>query len=398
MNESIESLRTLVPRSADALELNAGTLSPTPTPVFDAVTELRREQATNPSDFFFHRIGPLVTAARTALAQFLSVSPADLFLLPNVTGAINLALQSIRLSPGDVILTTDHEYGAMTILLEHLARRDQASIRTIKLELRMSSNQIVEAFRENLDDRVKLVFFSHVTSPTGWRLPAERIVDAVRRDDRWIVIDGAHAIATGEVDVGAMRVDAYAANCHKWMMAPCGAGFLAASGRLKRVLTPLVRSWGDAYDAAAMDEPMIDREWNLDFGATRLQYRIEYQGVYDRTPQLVLPETIAFIHRVGLRRWIDRAHELAVYARTKLESCGLNCASPRDRERFTPMTVFDLDEGRAKSLRSNLWQKHRVFCPVTRAAGRSYLRVSTAWFNTEADIDQLAAALRVELN
>src|SRR3954452_14739851 len=81
----------------DSINLNAGTLSPTPTSVFAAVTDLRRRQAAAPSDFHWRQVQPLLSASRGRLAEYLNVNAADLVLLPNVTYAANTVLASLKL-------------------------------------------------------------------------------------------------------------------------------------------------------------------------------------------------------------------------------------------------------------------------------------------------------------
>src|SRR5437773_437991 len=114
---------------AGSINLNAGTLSPTPIPVFEAVTDLRRRQAANPSDFHWRQVPPLLHRSRSRLAKYLNVRDADLVLLPNVTYAVNIVLGSLKLETGGEILTTDHEYGAMRFCLERFARKNDLKIR-----------------------------------------------------------------------------------------------------------------------------------------------------------------------------------------------------------------------------------------------------------------------------
>src|SRR4051794_721372 len=82
------------------INLNSGTLFPTPKPVLEAVDMLRREMATNPSDFVWRRLPVLIQTVRSSLAQYLRCEPADLLLLPNVTYAINIISDSLKLEPG----------------------------------------------------------------------------------------------------------------------------------------------------------------------------------------------------------------------------------------------------------------------------------------------------------
>jgi isopenicillin-N epimerase len=409
---TLDSLRDrwMLPVPAGEIHLNAGTLSPTPRPVFDAVELLRREQASTPSDFFFNRMNDLLGDARTSLAQFIRARRQDVFLQPNVTTAINLAMRSIALKPGDEILTTDHEYGAMSLLLDAVSRSTGARVKRVKIAMPVESPEaIIDAMRRGITGRTRVMFFCHVTSATALVFPVKELCRLAREHGLLSVIDGAHAPGMVPLDLTKLGADAYAANCHKWMMAPCGAGFLHASQRLKPMLRPLVVSWGDER----FNPRLPDRaRWR---GTTALQYRLEYHGVYDRTPQMVLPEAIAAIEQLRLSPGLARGSEsdrqsapvprpgpglndavslriasLRERARSAFESIGLPCTSPLDHRLTGAMTVFALTSSQANTISKHLWATHRVLIPVTQHAGKRYLRVSTAWFNTDDEIDEAA--------
>src|SRR5438477_8987590 len=87
--------RRLIPQPPGAINLNAGTLSPTPLPLLDAVAELRLRQASAPSDFLWRQSPPLIQRAREKLAGYLNCSMADLLLLPNITFAISIAVNAL---------------------------------------------------------------------------------------------------------------------------------------------------------------------------------------------------------------------------------------------------------------------------------------------------------------
>src|SRR5439155_13262446 len=125
--------RKRVSLTPGTINLNSGTLSPTPLAVLEAVTRLRQRLAANPSDFLWRKTPPLINAARARLAQYVRCDPADLLLLPNITFAINIIAESLKLPEGTEILTTDHEYGAMMACWRRAAKRQKCSIRQITL-------------------------------------------------------------------------------------------------------------------------------------------------------------------------------------------------------------------------------------------------------------------------
>src|SRR4051812_47666056 len=163
-----KSARSEMMRDLSSINLNAGTLSPTPLPVFEAVTNLRRRQASNPSDFCWRQTQPLLARSRARLAQYLSCREVDLVLLPNITFAMNIAIGSLRLPAGSEILTCNHEYGAMLYCLERYAQTRDVRIQKVSLPNRREDPQeIVDAFLAGVSQKTGAVFFSHCTTTTG---------------------------------------------------------------------------------------------------------------------------------------------------------------------------------------------------------------------------------------
>ena len=388
-----DAARRLVPQRPDKVNLNAGTLSPTPAPVLDAVTRLRAAQAAAPSDFAWRQAPGLLQRARLRLATYLGCRTQDLLLLPNVTYAINIVANSLRLPPGSEILTTDHEYGAMLFVWQRLAKRHDLRVRQFPLPYRAEDpDEIVEAFRRAVTAQTRVVFFSHCTTTTGLVLPAERITRAAREragDDALVVIDGAHAPGMVQVDLSGTGADFYGANCHKWMMCPPGSGFLHAAPHRRAMLEPLVTSWGWEWERARPDD---DSGW----GGTFWQRDLEFHGTLDRTPQMAIPDALDFREQPlgGDNSIRARTRELVTHARHRLAGAGgIEPATPQHPDLSGSIVAFEYPCADVIAMRDRMWNEFGIECPVTQACGRTFLRVSCAWFNTTGDLDRLADAL-----
>ncbi len=155
--------------------LNTGSFGPLPRPVFERVTRLRARLAAEPMDFLLRESPPLLWEARSQLARFVGTEPGRLVFTANVTASINMVAAGLELAgPGEILLT-DHEYGAMQWCWERAAQRQGLSVRTFALPtVAEEPGVIVEAFAAAMSPRTRLVFFSHVLSPTGLVLPARR--------------------------------------------------------------------------------------------------------------------------------------------------------------------------------------------------------------------------------
>ena len=382
--------RELMELDESSINLNAGTLSPTPRPVLRAVAELRGRQSQAPSDFCWRQWPALLDESRAALARYLNCYAKDLLLLPNVTFAMNIAFTALQdLGLDSEILTTDHEYGAMMFALERVATRKRLRVRELKLPyLSEDPDELVQSFAGQLTDKTRAIFFSHCTTTTGLILPAAKICAAARERNILTIIDGAHAPGMVAVDLGAIDADFYGANCHKWMMAPAGCGFLYVAPRVRALIEPIITSWGYEYDRPRADE---DSGW----GGTFWQRDMEFHGTLDRCAQMVMPDVLDFRLTIGGEKAIERRmRELAAYARERLGEVGLTCATPRNANLSCALTAFDFPCDDLLAARDRFWNEHRIECPATVASGKTFLRVSTAWFNTSAEIDSLCAAVR----
>ncbi len=369
--------------------LNTGSFGPLSRPVFERVTELRKRLAEEPMDFLLRGAPPLLWAARERLAALLRADPRRLVFTANVTEAVNLVASSLTLAAPGEILLTDHEYGAMHWCWERAAQRQGLSIRTFPLPtMAAAPEEIVAAAVGAMTERTRLLFFSHVLSPTGMVLPAKELVAAARERGILTVVDGAHAPAFVPLDLDAIGADFYGANCHKWLLAPIGTGFLYFGPGASERVQPLQVSWGWRQDRRRLDER---DEW----GSTpRVRY-FESEGTRDPCGWIAIADAIAFQEEIGFERIRTRIGELTGYVRRRLTGhAGLTLATPAHPEMHGAMTAFNLPAGTdAASLRRDLWDRYHIEAPIIERPDRLMIRVSTHFYNTEEEVDRLVAAL-----
>jgi isopenicillin-N epimerase len=372
----------------DVAYLNTGSYGIVPRVVFEQLTDLRRQLQSNPVDFLWRRSGESLWQARARLAEFLHVEPRRLIFTLNVSLAINIVANSLRLAaPGEVLLT-DHEYGAMRYAWERAAQVQGLTLRTVKLPLPMTEpGDVVRAVREAMSPATRLLFVSHVLYTTGAVLPVKELCAESRQRGIITVIDGAHAPGMLPLDLQDLGCDFYAANLHKWLLAPLGAGFLYVAPGLEDRIQPLVASWGWHYDRTRADE-------RDEYGGTHRLRSYEFEGSRDICPWLAVPAAIEFQEGLGPAFIRARHRELSDRVRARLTGLpGLDLVTPEHSTLRGGLTAFRLGSFDFAALRKLLWETHRIEINIVEALPGTFLRVSTHFYNLEEEVDRLAAVL-----
>ena len=358
--------------------LNHGSFGACPRPVFEAYQAWQLEFERQPVEFVQRRLVDLLHEARQALGDFIGADADDLVYVTNVTLGLNIVARSLHLEPGDEVLTTDHEYGSLNSTWELVCARHGAQYvrRTVDLPI-ASSDEVVEAIWSGVTDRTRVLFISHITSPTALIFPIAELVRRAREAGIVSVIDGAHAAGQVPLDLRALGADFYSANCHKWMMSPKGAGFLYARREMQHLLEPLI---GGRRDRAPEVSQLIAEH--------------QYQGTRDPAAFLSVPAAIRFMQDHDWPQVQRACHELVRYARRAVsERFGLPPAVPDGDTWFAQMAVLPIPACDLPALYSRLRDEYEIEIPATRWDGRHFVRLSVQGYNTRADVERLVKAL-----
>jgi isopenicillin-N epimerase len=380
MSHTDTELRDLFLLRPDVVFLNHGSFGACPRPVFETYQRWQLELERQPVEFLGRRFEPLMRQARAALGAYVGAEPDDLVYVPNATTGLNIVARSLPLAAGDEVLSTDHEYGALDRTWRFMCRRRGARYVRQPVPLPItSSEQVVGTIWAGMTARTRVLFVSHVTSPTAVILPVAELVRRARQAGIITVVDGAHAPGQIPLDLEAMGADFYAGNCHKWMMAPKGSAFLYARREAQPLLEPLVVSWG--WES---DEP----------GPSRFVDHHEWQGTREIAPFLAVPAAIQFMEQHGWARVRRACHELVRYARRAIAGLtGLPPITPDAPEWFAQMASIPLPPCDAQALQRRLYDDFAVEVPIIDWHDRQFVRVSVQGYNTQADIDALIEAL-----
>ena len=138
----------------DVTFLNHGSFGACPRPVFERYQEWQVELERQPVLFLARRLEELLAEARAALGAYVGADPDDLVFVPNTTAGVNVAAWSIGLEPGDEVLSTDLEYGALDLTWEHVC--EELGARYVRTPIALpveSADEIVDAIWAGVGSR-----------------------------------------------------------------------------------------------------------------------------------------------------------------------------------------------------------------------------------------------------
>lgn len=185
--------------------LNHGSFGAAPRPVFEAYQRWQLRLERQPVKFLARELLDELHRSRRALGQHLGAGEDNLVFIPNATYGVNLVARSLELKPEDEILTTDHEYGACDNIWDFIAEKTGARIVRQPIPLPLSSSSgILEQLWKGVTPRTRLIFLSHITSPTALRMPVEAICSRAKKAGILTLIDGAHA--PGQIPLNLSRL------------------------------------------------------------------------------------------------------------------------------------------------------------------------------------------------
>lgn len=389
--------------------LNHGSFGACPRPVLDAQAAWRDRLEAEPVRFLARDLDGHLATVRSRLGAFLGADPDDLALVANASGAVNAVVRSLRLEPGDEILTTDHEYNAVINVARHVAERDGGRVVIARLPFPLPAtatpDELAAPILAAATARTRLAVFSHVTSPTALVLPVERIVRALAERGIDSLVDGAHAPGMLALDLDRLAAAWYVGNLHKWVCAPKGAAFLHARRDRQRGVRPGTISHGANAPAD---------------GRSRFRHEFDWQGTLDPTAWLAVPAALDFVGGLFDGGWpaaMARNRALAIRARELVGPVlGAPPGTPPDWA-IGAMVAIAMPSGGplggaaeagqsspldADPLQTVLFERFGIEIPIVGwpvpAAGspdpaRRVIRVSAALHTGEDDVVTLAEAL-----
>ncbi len=373
--------------------LNHGSFGSCPKPVLAEQARLRQLLEEQPVDFMVRRLEGMLDQSKETLAQFIGADSESLAFVSNATSGVNTVLRSLNFDPEDELLTTDHAYNACSNALGYVAERAGARIRVAPIPLPLKDPlEICEHIEKCISSRTRLLLVDHITSPTALVFPIKEVVARMRERGILTLVDGAHAPGMIDLNLRDLEADFYTGNCHKWLCAPKGAGFLHVHPEHRPIIRPLAISHG--ANATRQDR-------------SRFTMEFDWTGTADPTAWLCVGTAIKWMAGQmpgGWKAIMQRNHTLVTQASEQLQSrLGYRCLAPDSMlgamaSVQIPDTNMPIPESTplySDSLQDKLWSEHQIEVPIVPWPHhpRRLLRISAQLYNQSSDYQKLIEVL-----
>ena len=361
--------------------LNHGSFGACSKPIFENYQYWQLELEKNPVQFITKHMSGYLKNAKEAVANYVGCSSDDFFFTANPTVAINTVMRSIKLEPGDEILTTNHEYGAMDRTWHFYCTKSGAKYIRQNIPLPIQSKEsLLEEFWKGYTPKTKIVFLNQISSATALIFPVKEIIQKAKALGLITIIDGAHVPGHIDLNLTALDPDFYTGTLHKWMLAPKGCSFLYVKKELQDSIDPLVVGWGYQSESPS----------NSRF----LDYH-EFQGTRDISAFLTAPTAIEFLKENNWSEKSAQCKKMILENYKKFcDLLGSTPICPVTNEFLGQMCSIPIKTEKILELKERLFQQYKIEIPVMKIDHGIFIRISLNAYNDSNDLEKLYNALK----
>lgn len=367
-------LRSLMPVAERVAYLDHAAVSPLPAPAQAAIEAWARDTAQF-GDLHWPVWAARVEAVRAAGARLLACPSEEIALVRNTTEGISLVAEGFPWRAGDNVVTLADEFPSNVFPWMNLAPRG-VETRLVPVDGgRVDLDRVAMA----CDGRTRIVAVSWVGYASGWRLDVPAVAEVAHRAGAYLFLDAIQGLGVFPLDPRRDGVDFLAADGHKWLLGPEGAGLCWLRREHLDLLRPVGVGWNSVVQAGDFSR--------LDFQLRPTAARYE-GGTYPVAPLVGLGESLALLAEWGPAALGARIVELADLACERLAAAGATIESCRDPVHASGIVRFDWPGHDPARVR-----RRCVEAGVALSCRAGRLRISPHAYNTPEDLDRLLDAL-----
>lgn len=369
-----QRFRKAMPVTSHWAYFDHAAVSPLPEPTCRAIREWTEDNGCHGVQAW-PRWKPRLTQARNLAAQLIGAEPDEIALVANTTTGVSLVAEGFPWRPGDNVVTIDGDFPSNRFAWENLVRRG-VEVRTVPTTLgRLDSGDVARV----CDRRTRIVAASWVAFDTGWRNDPAELADVAHRAGALFFLDAIQGLGVFPLDARAAGVDFLAADGHKWLLGPEGAGVLYVAREHLDLLQPLGLGWNSVRNVGDYSHVAFD----LKPSAERYE-----GGSYNVVGFVGLSASLELLASFGSQLIGPRVLEITDEACQRLRSVGASVVSCRDGNRSSGIVAFELPGRDPMAVR-----RRALAAGVSLSVRVGRLRISPHAYNDSDDLTRLIEAL-----
>ena len=354
-------------------------VAPIPQPAYDQIGIWAKEAAED-GDAVWLDWNRRHENCRKSAAKLINAENAEIALVPNTTFGINLVADGLDWKSGDNVVLPEHEFPSNLYPWMSLESRG-VEVRQVPLDgHKINVERLVDA----IDDRTRVVSVSWVGYASGYRINPKEISDAVHEKGSLFFLDAIQGMGVFPLDVKDADIDFLAADGHKWMLGPEGAGIFYLKHEHLDSLRPMNVGW----DSVAQGGDYTNVKLDIRRAASR------YEGGTQNTAGFIgLGASLDMLQQYGLSpsgnaigQQVLNVSDMMVKA---LQEIGVVIHSERSPDISSGIVLFEVPGKEPVDVRQTLLD-NKV---ITSCRG-GHVRAAAHCYNNENDIDRLVETIK----
>jgi cysteine desulfurase / selenocysteine lyase len=350
---------------------------PLPRRVADAIAECARQGTLGDQEaFMLHRLDD----ARKLAAQLLNCHSDEIALVGPTSLGLSFVAAGLKFRKGDNILIYHDDYPSNVYPWMALGQRG--------VEVRLLNTRGLGAIRAidvmgQVDENTRLVALASCHFISGFRIEIEKIGKYLRERGILFCLDAIQTL--GAFPTTVEHVDFLAADAHKWLLGPCGAGIFYVKKELQEKLNPPIYGWHNVRS------PNFVAQEQIVFHSGAKKYEAGTQNLVGLVGLIASMELALEIGVEPIAAELLRKHAWLVPA---LQKKGFTVLNAEAKTEYASGIVSFFQVGKdLAALNQKLSEAGIVASLRTNRGGQNFIRFSPHFYNTDAELQRVLELL-----
>ncbi len=335
-------------------------------------------QVENQGDIAWRDWAKGVETGRKRASQLLDCQASEVSFIPNTTYGINVIANGVPWQAGDNLVVPDNEFPSNLLPWKLLASRG------VEVRLVPAADQLdIDRMMEFVDARTRIVTVSWVHYASGYRVDLAELCERVHAKGAKLFVDAIQGLGAFPLSVRDIAIDFLAADGHKWMLGPEGAGFMFIRQNHLDWLNPIMMGWGSVQQA----HDFAPQQAELKNEASRYE-----GGSANMIGLLGLSASLQVLLEAGCHQassgFANTILDTSQYLETKLKQLGATVFRTSNPNRQSGIVSFEINGHDSQRIRQTLLDENIVV-----SVRHHRIRAAVHAYNTKQDVDRLIAGL-----